>query len=133
MSPADEGVSGRKTPLGQMEVQLSKSLTRTLYLIAIIGFIVGIVVGTIGASQTTVDATTGAASLTGTGAILALVGVALYVIAGILAFVAWIGALIKTAQLQRWGWFVCLIVFSGITMLIYIFAGPETRPTPAAA
>lgn len=116
-----------------MEVQLSKSLTRTLYLIAIIGFIVGIVVTGIGASQTTVDATTGAASLTGTGAILALVGVALYVIAGILAFVAWIGALIKTAQLQRWGWFVCLIVFSGITMLIYIFAGPETRPTPAAA
>ena len=111
---------------------MSKSLTRTLYLIAIVGFIVGIVVGGIGATQTTVDAN-GVASLTGTGALLALVGVALYIIAGILAFVAWIGALIKTAQLQRWGWFVCLIIFSGITMLVYIFAGPETSPNQVPA
>ncbi len=112
---------------------MSKSLTRTLYLIAIVGFIVGLVVAGVGASQTTVDATTGATSLTGTGAILALVGVVLYIIAGILAFVAWIGALIKTAQLQRWGWFVCLIIFSGITMLVYIFGGPETSPNQVPA
>jgi hypothetical protein len=116
-----------------MEIILSKSLSRTLYLIALVGFIVGIVVAGIGASQTT-TAADGTATLTSTGALLALVGLVLYVIAGILAFVAWIGALIKTAQLQRWGWFVCLIIFSGITMLIYIFAGPETakEQVPAA-
>ena len=111
---------------------MSKSLTRTLYLLAILGFIVGFVLTIVGASQTS-TAADGTSTISGTGAAVALVGVVLYAIAGILAFVAWIGALIKTAQLQRWGWFVCLIVFSGITMLIYIFAGPETGPTPAAA
>ena len=111
---------------------MSKSLSRTLYLIAIVGFIIGLVIAGVGASQTT-TAADGTTTLTGTGATLALVGLALYVIAGILAFVAWIGALIKTAQLQRWGWFVCLIIFSGITMLIYIFAGPETAPNQVPA
>ena len=111
---------------------MSKSLTRNLYLIAILGLIVGIVIATVGATQTT-TAADGTPTLSGTGATLALVGLALYVIAGILAFVAWIGALIKTAQLKRWGWFVCLIVFSGITMLVYIFAGPETEPAQVPA
>jgi hypothetical protein len=111
---------------------LSKSLTRTLYLLAILGFIVGFVLTIVGASQTS-TAADGTSTISGTGAAVALVGVVLYAIAGILAFVAWIGALIKTAQLQRWGWFVCLIVFSGITMLIYIFAGPETSPNQVPA
>jgi MFS family permease len=104
---------------------LSKSLTRTLYLLSILGFIIGIVLTVVTAGQTS-TAADGTPTLSSTGAALGLVGIVLYIIAGILAFVAWIGALIKTAQLQRWGWFVCLIIFSGITMLIYIFAGPET-------
>jgi hypothetical protein len=29
--------------------------------------------------------------------------------------------------LGQWVWFILLIVFSGITMLVYIFAGP-TQP-----
>ena len=48
-------------------------------------------------------------------------------VGGILAIVAWIGALVKTARLSQWLWFILLIVFSGITMLVYIFAGP-TKP-----
>ncbi len=111
---------------------MSKSLSRNLYLIAILGLIVGFVLSIAAASQTT-TAADGTPTVTSTGALLALVGLALYAIAGILAFVAWIGALIKTAQLQRWGWFVCLIIFSGITMLIYIFAGPETAPNQVPA
>ena len=110
---------------------MRKSLSRTLYLLAILGFIVGFVLTIVGASQTT-TAADGTATVSSTGALIALVALVIYAIAGILAFVAWIGALIKTAQLQRWGWFVCLIIFSGITMLIYIFAGPETSKTGMA-
>jgi hypothetical protein len=104
---------------------VSKSLSRTLYLLSILGLIVGIALYIVAANQGALDAN-GTPTLTGTGATLALVGLVFYVVAGILATIAWIGALIKTAQLQRWGWFVCLILFSGIAMLIYIFAGPET-------
>jgi hypothetical protein len=111
---------------------VSKSLSRNLYLLSILGLIVGIVLAGVGASQTT-TAADGTATLTGTGATLALIGLVFYVVAAILATVAWIGALIKTAQLQRWGWFVCLILFSGITMLIYIFAGPETAKSQVPA
>lgn len=73
------------------------------------------------------------------GVIAALVGLFLFengdtnilffllmIIAGVTTFIAWIGALIRTAQLGRWGWFVCLLVLTGITMLIYIIAGPVT-------
>jgi hypothetical protein len=43
--------------------------------------------------------------------------------------IAWIGALIKTAQLGQWLWFVLVLLLSGtvIMMLVYIFAGP-TKP-----
>ena len=108
---------------------MSKSRSRTLYLLSILGLIVGIAlyvyVYVVAANQGALDAN-GNPTLTGTGATLALVGLVCYVVAGILATIAWIGALIKTAQLQRWGWFVCLLLFSGIAMLIYVFAGPET-------
>ncbi|HEY0757009.1 MAG TPA: hypothetical protein VGD98_23860 [Ktedonobacteraceae bacterium] len=48
--------------------------------------------------------------------------------ASLLALVAWVGALVRLAQLRRWGWFVCLLVFSGIAMPLYIFLGPTTYP-----
>ncbi|BCL83037.1 hypothetical protein ccbrp13_55020 [Ktedonobacteria bacterium brp13] len=60
------------------------------------------------------------------GGALTVIGGLLVFIGGILVLIAWIGALIKTAKLGRWGWFVCLIIFSGITLLIYIFWGPTT-------
>jgi hypothetical protein len=58
--------------------------------------------------------------------------IGMYVVGGIVAFVGYLGALIKMAQLEQWIWFILLLVFSGITMLVYIFAGPETsaRPQP---
>ncbi|HEV8192811.1 MAG TPA: hypothetical protein VGP82_15205 [Ktedonobacterales bacterium] len=102
---------------------MSKSLSRNLYLLGILGFIVAFVVLTVSAAGATANAD---GTITGGNAALALVSTLLFAVAGIITFIAWIGALIKTAQLQRWGWFVCLIVFSGITMLIYVFAGPET-------
>ncbi len=53
--------------------------------------------------------------------------IGMYVVGGIIAFVGYIGALIKMALLEQWLWFILLLVFSGITMLVYIFVGPETR------
>ena len=49
---------------------------------------------------------------------------------GIVMFVMWIGALIKLAQQQAWGWFVGVLVlqliFLGIIgMVAYAIAGPD--------
>ena len=57
----------------------------------------------------------------------------------IVQFVAWIGALINTWQLEDKLWFVLLLVlglvrFEFVIMLIYLFAGPDglaRRPAPA--
>ena len=114
---------------------MSRSLSRNLYLIglgiAILATI--LIVASFAGSQYTTDAN-GYTTLTSLGnpALLAI-SIILYVIGGIINLVAWVGALVKTAQLGRWGWFICLLLFSGITMLIYIFAGPETPAVPQAA
>ncbi len=63
-----------------------------------------------------------AAATTSLGA-SALFGDLLLIIGGILSLVAWIGTLIATAKQGRWGWFVCTIIFSYITELIYLIAG----------
>jgi len=107
---------------------MKRSLSRTLYLIAL-----GIaVVGTILLFVSLVGSTPSTATSQGSIGNPVLFGISLFLMfaSAIPAVVAWIGALVKMAQLSRWGWFVCLIFFSGITMLIYIFAGPET---PAAS
>lgn len=53
-------------------------------------------------------------------------------IAGLVMLVAWIGALIRLAQLRRWGWFiaVCMthLVMLGIFgMVAYALGGPEDQ------
>ncbi len=97
---------------------MRKSLSRNLYLIGLGVVILGVIllsVSVIGSTQNSIGNPV-------------LFGISLFVIiaAAITMVVAWIGALVKLAQLSRWGWFVCMFFFSGITMLVYIFAGPET-------
>ena len=112
---------------------MKKSLTRTLYLIALLLCIVGGVVYGIGIAQSfQIDPATGTAVATSLSPLF-LVGLVVLLAGSAIALVAWIGALIKLAQSGRWGWFVCMILFSGITMLIYIFAGPEAPAVPARA
>jgi len=114
---------------------MSKSLSRTLYLIGLGVVIVATILLIAGlAGSTTGPGANGTTTITSVGN-PALVGIAVfvYVVGGILSFIAYIGALIKTAMLGRWGWFVCLLLISGITMLVYIFAGPETRPVTQMA
>jgi hypothetical protein len=61
---------------------------------------------------------------------LALVAVLVLVAAGIAGLVAWIGALINTAQLNEMAWFVVLLALGVwnlgfIAMLLYVIAGPD--------
>ena len=69
--------------------------------------------------------------------LLAVVGLLAMIGAAIAQFVAWIGALINTAQLQDRTWFIVLLVcgllgFGFIPMVIYLVAGPaDPQPHPA--
>ena len=54
---------------------------------------------------------------------LAIGGIILF-IGGIFSLVSWIGALVAVAKQSRWGWFVCIFLFSYIAELIYLIAGP---------
>jgi len=53
--------------------------------------------------------------------------IGMYVVGAITSFIGYIGALIKMARLDQWIWFILLVAFSGVTLLVYIFVGPETR------
>jgi hypothetical protein len=110
---------------------MSKKLSRNLYLIGLGVIIVAVIlmIAGLAGSTTAINPDTGQTQITSVGN-PALFGISifLFVVGGILDFIAYVGALIKMASLGRWGWFVCLLLISGITMLVYIFAGPETRP-----
>ncbi len=112
---------------------MRKSLSRTLYLIGLgLEILGGILLGLGLAGSTTTTNASGGQTVTSLGnPALFTVGVILMSLASIPLLIAWIGALVKMAQLQRWGWFVCLLLINGITMLLYIFIGPET-PTAKA-
>lgn len=112
---------------------MKKSTSRNLYLLALLLDIVGVVLFVIGAVGSNLnDLNTLAASghlfvsADMSNPMFTAIGALLVALGGLLFLIAWIGALIRTAQLGRWGWFVCLLVLSGITMLVYIFGGPTT-------
>ncbi|HZU68493.1 MAG TPA: hypothetical protein VFA09_14545 [Ktedonobacteraceae bacterium] len=113
---------------------MSKALSRNLYLIGLAVTIVAIILlfAGLAGSQTYTDASGYTQASIGNPALFGI-SIFLFVVAGIINLVAWIGALVKTAQLGRWGWFICLLLLSGITMLVYIFAGPTTPATPQVA
>jgi hypothetical protein len=111
---------------------MSKASSRILYLIglgtcllATIPLIFGLIGSTTTTSVVNEAVTTQLLSL-GNPALFWL-AIGMYVIGGITAFTGYIGALIKMAQLEQWLWFILLLVFSCVTMLVYIFVGPETR------
>lgn len=103
---------------------MERSTSRNLYLIGLVLGIIGAVLYFVAAAQSlnadgTVNVSNGSATL-------ALVGILVIIVGGIFSLIAWIGALIKTAKLGQWVWFILLLVIN-ITMLVYIFAGP-TKP-----
>ena len=69
--------------------------------------------------------------------IVAAVAVAVMIGAAVAQFVAWVGAVLNTAQLKNKAWFLVLLVtgllsFGFIAMLIYVTAGPQDATPPAA-
>ena len=107
---------------------MSRSLSRTLYLIGLGITVLGLILLGVSLIGSTASTETSSGSIG--NPVLFSISVFLMLAASIPLLVAWIGALVKLAQLSRWGWFVCMFFFSGITMLIYIFAGPDTPATP---
>ncbi len=62
--------------------------------------------------------------------LVAVVAYGVMAIAGVVALLMWIGALIKLGQLRAWGWFVGVLVLHliglGIVgMVAYAVAGPD--------
>jgi cytochrome bd-type quinol oxidase subunit 2 len=124
----------RLLPLSFKGESMERKTSRNLYLVGIVLFIVATVLLIVASGAAVATANPDGTISTGTGTglgILAIVSTLLFIVGGILATIAWVGALIKTARLGQWMWFVLLLIFSGITMLIYIFAGP-TQPKAVA-
>lgn len=71
-------------------------------------------------------------SIIDTNSTLSVFGSNVFYIALVFGFVIWILTLIKTAQIQRWGWFVVILLLGVFSVsilappgaLIYGFAGP---------
>jgi len=82
---------------------MKKALSLTLYIVGVLLLIA-------------------AAKIPGSSA--APVAIILAIAGGIVFAVAWIDALIRTAQLGLWGWFVLLLLFSVVSLLISILWGP---------
>jgi len=79
----------------------------------------------------------GVRSAPGGWVLILLAGVGLLAMLGALLaqFVAWIGAVINTAQLPDKAWFIVLLVcgllsFGFVAMVIYLIAGPDDEPRP---
>ena len=108
---------------------MSKARSRTLYLIGLgVVILAAILLGVSLIGSTTTSATQYSVQVTSIGnPVLFGISIFLFIAGGIISFIAYIGALIRLAQLGQWVWFVFLLLFSGITMLLYIFIGPETR------
>jgi hypothetical protein len=112
---------------------MSKANSRILYLTGLVVCLLAtipLIFGLIGSTFTTTSLPSGGVvhELISFGnPALFWLAIGLYVVGGITSFAGYLGALIKMAQLEQWLWFILLLVFSGITMLVYIFVGPQTR------
>jgi hypothetical protein len=117
---------------------MARPLVRNLTLASLGLLIVGIILlvasfagSTISPSSVDVNGNTVPGTVTGNNGALFGLGLLLIFGGSIVHLVAYIGALIKTAQLQRWAWFVIVLLLSPIALLVYAFAGPDAPATPA--
>src|SRR5690242_10780284 len=117
---------------------MSKRTIGIFFIISVIMDIIGvgmIIGGLIGSTTATTNngySTSTVVTNFGNGPLFAF-GVILAALSSIPFLIAWIGALINLARLQAWVWLVFMIIFSWITMIIYLIAGPTTRQAPQYA
>jgi hypothetical protein len=99
-----------------------------LTIIGIAVFIPGFASAAGHCTQEQINANTCAVNLHGAQAAGVVIGSILWVISGLLWLVAWIGALIRSAKMGSWGWFIVVLILSGLGTLLYAIAGPADRP-----
>ena len=100
---------------------------KTIAILFIIGFVLAVLGGilsSVGAASAASTAAYGTAPQLG---VTYFVGIGLSVIGGVISLIAWIGALIATARLSRWGWFVVVLLLGGLGELIYLIGGPSVQ------
>ena len=103
--------------------------------LAIVGAVIfapSIATATSHCTQEQISNNTCSITLKGGQAAGVIIGSILWVVSGVLWLVAWIGALIRSAKMGSWVWFVIILLFSGLGTLIYAIFGPRDRPTPTA-
>ena len=100
---------------------------RTILFLSIGAIIIGIAgwVVLFGAAASCTTTSSGTPSCGSGAAGGSLVAILLLLVAGVLAFAAWLLGLIKTARIGKWGWFVLVLLISPLGSLIYGAAGPE--------
>ena len=106
---------------------MRRSLVRIFYLSGLAVAAVGVVLVLLSFASgvTTTTNAYGGTTTTPNNTALFVVGIVIISLGSLAVTVAWIGALIRTAQLGEWAWFVLLLVFQGITLLVYVIAGPD--------
>ena len=55
--------------------------------------------------------------------------ITLFLIGGLVGFVAWLMGLMKTARISRWDWFIAVLLLGPLGALLYGFGGPADRAT----
>lgn len=106
---------------------MRRSLVRRFYLSGLAVVIIGVVLVLISVASgtTTSVGPYGGTTTTPNNLPLFVIGIVLVCLGAIPVAIAWIGALIRTAQLGEWVWFVLLLLFQGITLLVYVITGPD--------
>jgi len=106
---------------------MRRSLVRVFYLSGLAVAAVGVVILLLSLANGVTTTTNAYGGTTSTPNNLALfvVGIVIICLGSLAVTVAWIGALIRTAQLGEWTWFVLLLVLQGITLLVYVITGPD--------
>jgi hypothetical protein len=112
---------------GEESALMRRSLIRILYLSGLGVMLLGVIPLLVSLASGTTSTTNayGTQTTTPNNVALFIVGIVIISLGSIPVFVAWIGALVRTAQLQEWVWFVLLLVFQGVTLLAYVIAGPD--------
>ena len=104
---------------------------KTIAILFIVGIVLAIIGGILEGSAMAPVIAAAAAGGTPTAPNMMLLGPAilLLVVGGILGFIAWIGTLINLARQGRWLWFVLTILFSGISIIVYLIVNPQPAST----
>lgn len=106
---------------------MRRSLVRIFYLSGLGVAVVGVVILLLSLANGVKTTTNvyGGTTTTPNNTALFVVGIVIICLGSLAITVAWIGALIRTAQLGEWTWFVLLLVLQGITLLVYVITGPD--------